>query len=170
VSSTTKVNYWRSVCMTSYGVRMTTEVGAPQSEPWTPTTDTFGARLALVRQRMSWGNVKEAADACGLPAENWRRWERDGIEPRRLTTIAMAIATRTGCDYLWLVHGPNRGARVPTGRYGRARVLRRRTGAVQPTHLGPFGQLRASSHSSRAVRQTRPIIGGSPRPLSAAVL
>jgi hypothetical protein len=25
-------------------------------------------------------------------------------------TIGMVIATKTGCDYLWLVHGPSRGA------------------------------------------------------------
>lgn len=149
---------------------MTTDAGIQQSEPWTADDSSFGARLALVRQRMGWGNVKTAAEACGLPVESWRNWERDGVEPRRLTTIAMAIATKTGCDYLWLVHGPNRGARVPTGRYGKTRVLRRRQAAVQPADVGTFGQLRASSHSSRPVRQTRPIIGGSPRPLSAVVL
>jgi hypothetical protein len=150
-----------------------TEGSAPEvaeAPGWTADDSTFGARLALIRQRMGWGNIARAAKECGVPTDSWRNWEVDGREPHRLTTIAMAIATKTGCDYLWLVHGPNRGARVPTGRYGQMRVLRRRSGAVQPTHLGSFGQLRASSHSSRAVQQTRPIIGGSPRPLSAAVL
>ena len=70
---------------------MTTSVEG-QRQGWTATDSTFGARLALVRQRMGWGNVKEAATACGFPAENWRRWERDGVGPRHLITIAMTIA------------------------------------------------------------------------------
>lgn len=87
---------------------MTSAVEPHQTdETWMPTLDSFGARLALVRQRMGW-NVKEAAVACGLPPENWRRWERDGLEPRRIVTIAVAISTRTGCDLDWLVYGPKK--------------------------------------------------------------
>lgn len=73
---------------------------------WTPDDSKFGARLALVRQRMAWGNVKEAATACGLPAESWRRWERDGILPRNVVEICAIIADRTGADYGWLLAGP----------------------------------------------------------------
>lgn len=65
----------------------------------------FGARLALVRQRMAWGNVKEAADECGLPAESWRRWERDGRAPRDVVQIAAVISDKTGCDLGWLLAG-----------------------------------------------------------------
>lgn len=150
-----------------------TEGSAPEiveAPGWTADDSSFGARLALIRQRMGWGNIARAAKECGVPTDSWRNWEVDGREPHRLTTIAMAIATKTGCDYLWLVHGPNRGARVPTGRYVKTHVLRRRRAADQPADAGTFGQLRASSHSSRPVRQTRPIIGGSPRPLPAPVL
>lgn len=66
---------------------------------------TFGARLALVRQRMGWGNVKEAADACGVPVESWRRWERDGRSPRDVVEVAAVISDATGCDYGWLLAG-----------------------------------------------------------------
>lgn len=145
---------------------MTTDAGTQQSEPWTADDSTFGARLALVRQRMGWGNVKAAAEACGLPVESWRNWERDGVEPRRLTTIAMAIATKAGCDYLWLVHGPARGGRIPTGRYGKVRVLRR----SQQPQIRPAVETIGQLVPTRAVRQTRPIIGRAPRPLAPAVL
>ena len=91
---------------------MTTEVlgtanpEAPEpAPPWIPTDDTFGARLALIRQRMSWGNVKEAALACALPPESWRTWERDNVEPRRYETICRQIAGRVGCDLDWLMRG-----------------------------------------------------------------
>lgn len=76
---------------------------------WIPDASTFGARLALIRQRMGWGNVEKAAKACGISTETWRSWERDNREPHRLVTIAKQIAGATGCDYLWLVHGPDRG-------------------------------------------------------------
>jgi hypothetical protein len=72
---------------------------------WVPDDSTFGARLALIRQRMGWGNVKEAAMACGLPVESWRNWERDGAMPRRMVEVASVIADRTGCDLGWLLAG-----------------------------------------------------------------
>lgn len=87
---------------------MTTEVvgtakGAGQ--PWIPAADTFGARLALVRQHMAWGNIVEAATACTLPVASWRNWERDGRSPRNIVEISRKIAARTGCDFLWLLTG-----------------------------------------------------------------
>ncbi|TCB97548.1 hypothetical protein E0H26_11550 [Micromonospora zingiberis] len=72
---------------------------------WIADDSTFGARLALIRQRMKWGNVKEAAEACGLPTESWRTWERDGVTPRKIVEIAATISERTGCDYGWLLAG-----------------------------------------------------------------
>jgi len=77
-------------------------------DAWVADDSTFGARLALIRQRMQWGNVAEAARECGLPVDSWRHWERDNMEPRRLVTIAMAIATKTGCDLNWLLYGPTK--------------------------------------------------------------
>lgn len=75
---------------------------APTDQGWVADDREFGARLALIRQRMAWGNVKEAALACGVPVESWRNWERDGRLPRDLMTITAKIAARTGCDQAWL--------------------------------------------------------------------
>lgn len=83
--------------------RMTTQ---PTAQGWVPDDGQFGARLALVRQRMGWGNVKEAALACGLPVESWRGWERDGRLPRDLIGAGRAVAARTGCDLGWLIGVP----------------------------------------------------------------
>ncbi len=83
---------------------------ATMAPGWTATDETFGARLALVRQRMQW-NVTEAARECGINQQNWRLWEQ-GREPHRMVLAAKQIAARTGCDYLWLVHGPDRGGAV----------------------------------------------------------
>ena len=82
------------------------ETPAATERPRIPSDSTFGARLALVRQMMGWGNVAEAAKECGLPVDSWRHWERDNMEPRRLVTIALAIATRANVDIDWLVYGP----------------------------------------------------------------
>ncbi|HWB37770.1 MAG TPA: helix-turn-helix transcriptional regulator [Rugosimonospora sp.] len=81
---------------------------------WVADDSTLGARLALIRQRMQWGNVKEAADECGIPVENWRRWERDGRTPRDVVDQAEKISERTGCDLDWLIRGPKpQRRRVP---------------------------------------------------------
>jgi len=81
-----------------------------------PDDSTFGARLALVRQRMGWGNVREAAVACGIPPESWRTWERDNVAPRRVVEMASLIADRTGCDYGWLLAGPRMAGQAGEGR------------------------------------------------------
>lgn len=84
---------------------------------WVADASTFGARLALIRQRMGWGNVEKAAKACGISTETWRSWERDNREPHRMQTIARQIATATGCDYLWLLIGPDDGGGGTTRQY-----------------------------------------------------
>jgi len=127
-----------------------TEGAVAETPGWTADDSSFGARLALIRQRMGWGNVARAAKECGLPTDSWRNWEVDGTEPRRLTTIAMTIASASGCDYLWLVHGPDRGAPAHTRRYGDtqnhglARVI------------GRVGQNDRHRSTTRPVQQTRP--------------
>lgn len=139
---------------------MSTEVTTQaQATGWTPDDATFGARLALVRQRMGWGNIAKAAKECGVPTDSWRNWEVDGREPHRRVTIAMTIATRTGCDYLWLVHGPDRGTIRTTAYDTGPRVLPRRHGLtpVHPSSIGHLGTV-------RPVRQTRPIVGVDLRP------
>jgi hypothetical protein len=92
--------------------RMLCHMTAVQGEPrpsnleqgWTVDDGTFGARLALVRQRMQW-NIKEAARECGVPAASWGPWEAGSL-PRRYTEICAKIAERTGADYMWLLTGP----------------------------------------------------------------
>lgn len=82
---------------------------APLSTGWIVDTSTFGARLALVRNRMQW-NMKEAARECGQPAATWRLWELEGVRADDPPIAASKIiAARTGCDFRWLVHGPDRG-------------------------------------------------------------
>lgn len=118
--------------------------------PWTPDDSTFGARLALIRQRMRWGNVAKAAKECGVPTDSWRNWEVDGREPHRLVTIAITIATRTGCDLDWLVYGPNRGAIKPiaTDMWTEAHVVATVTAREAST---------SAENPLRPVRQTRPM-------------
>jgi transcriptional regulator with XRE-family HTH domain len=70
---------------------------------WVPEL-TFGARLALIRQRYGW-NVKEAAIACRLPVQSWRGWERDHTQPRRYLEVCRTIAEATGASYDWLLDG-----------------------------------------------------------------
>lgn len=89
-----------------------TNPGDGLPDNWRADASTFGARLALVRQRMGWGNVKEAATECGVPTESWRTWERDGATPRDTAAIARKIADRTRCDYLWLLAGADAPERV----------------------------------------------------------
>jgi len=80
---------------------------------WIPTDATFSSRLALVRHFMGW-NFKEAAVSCQLPQATWRLWENSGARPRNPFEVCAAIARASGCDYLWLVHGPDRGGAAPS--------------------------------------------------------
>jgi hypothetical protein len=90
---------------------MTQEVTSGPIGTWIPSDASFGARLALVRQQMQWGNIAEAALACGVPTESWRSWERDNRLPRDLHQKAERIAGATGCDLMWLMTG--RAVRLP---------------------------------------------------------
>lgn len=87
---------------------MTTSVERPRTS-WIPDDSTFGARLALVRQHMGWGNVLKAAEECKVPVESWRRWERDGRRPHDIQEQAEKISERTGCDFDWLLRGRRTG-------------------------------------------------------------
>lgn len=141
-----------------YYAGMTTVVEPIDTHGWAADASTFGARLALVRQRMAWGNVKEAANACGLPVESWRHWERDGALPRRLVDVAKQIAGATGCDYLWLVAGPD----AATRRYVDPLAPRVVAPAGRPIPPQPVGP----SPARGAVPRTRPIAGGHTRPVT----
>ena len=125
--------------------RMTAETQAPPSAPpWVPSDATFAARLAMIRHQLGW-NLKEAARACAVPAQSWRQWEIDGMLPRNQVTVAKQIAGAAGCDYLWLLAGPE----------GRGGKLTR--GADHGRVVAPAG--RPGSAAARgAVVGTRPIV------------
>lgn len=112
---------------------------------WIPDDTAFGARLALIRQRMGWGNIRKAAQECGLPPESWRTWERDGVQPNRILEIAAIISRRTGCDYAWLLGVRDHDGSINT-RYGRVPVrptsgppLERRRPPERPTATSGTG-------------------------------
>lgn len=83
---------------------------------WIPGSDTFPARLALVRHSMGW-NVTEAAIACRLPVSTWRGWELEGSRPQNYIEVCRAIAVGTGCNYIWLIDGTVPPG-APVGRVG----------------------------------------------------
>ncbi len=74
-----------------------------RERPWVPQADSFGARLALVRQAMDW-NQRRASEQCGFSPRMWATWE-DGSEPQRREAVCQAISERTGVDYIWLMTG-----------------------------------------------------------------
>lgn len=134
---------------------MTTEVlgtanpEAPEAEArWIPDDSPFGARLAMIRQKMGWGNVKEAAMACGLPPESWRTWERDNVNPQKYVSICRQIADRVGCDLDWLMRGSG-------GVEASEHKIRFARSASRPVDNRPAGGPRKRddrSESRRAVR------------------
>ncbi len=119
---------------------------------WMPDDSTFGARLALVRQRMQWGNVREAAVACGIPAESWRTWERDGVVPRRIVEMSSLIANRTGCDYDWLLSGPRRTSGPASVSVRNPHMAIRSPITHTPSHHRPHG--RDDSRRPDTIRRT----------------
>jgi transcriptional regulator with XRE-family HTH domain len=82
---------------------MTTQSDQEPDVDWVPSTDDFGARLALVRQRKNW-NISEAAKACGLAETTWHTWE-EGSYPRKMEQVCRAIAKASGVNYVWLMTG-----------------------------------------------------------------
>jgi hypothetical protein len=89
---------------------MTTQSDAPASGGYVPSTDTFGARLALVRQYRKW-NVTEAADASSIPEATWRTWE-EGRSPRNMGKVCESIAKASGVDLFWLAFGTPGGGNL----------------------------------------------------------
>lgn len=122
---------------------MTTAPEQAAAKGWMPDDSTFGARLALIRQRMGWGNVREAAAACGVPSESWRTWERDGVVPRRLVEMSTLIARATGCDLGWLIAGrqlqQDAPSQPPPAHLGQARAARRARSRFKDLYI-PVGQ------------------------------
>lgn len=132
---------------------MTAVQGEPRpanlEQGWTVDDSTFGARLALVRQRMQW-NIKEAARECGIPAASWGTWE-NGAMPRRYTEMCRLIADRTGADLTWLVMGPSR----TTGRASATGDLNDSSRRLIPSADGP-----SPSAPRPNVRSHRHVVAG----------
>ncbi len=83
---------------------MTEEVIATP-EPWVPSDETFGARLALIRNHLGGWNVSKTATLCAVDAQSWRSWEA-GHHPRDYPAVCRRIADSTGCSLNWLMLGP----------------------------------------------------------------
>lgn len=77
---------------------------AAVTDPWVPA-DTFGARLAQIRQHLGGWNVKRTAELCGIDDQTWRNWERGPSKPRDFEAICKQIADATGCNLDWLMRG-----------------------------------------------------------------
>lgn len=80
-------------------------------------SDTFAARLVLVRHFAGRLSIEQAARRCNLNAGNWAHWE-DGRRPRDQVEVARAIAESLDVDFNWvLLGGPLSGPRgMPTKR------------------------------------------------------
>lgn len=66
--------------------------------------DTFGTRLAIIRQAMGWSASKAAFNCGDLGEQNWRNWE-DGKRPRDYEAVCHRIAAATGFDLDWIMRG-----------------------------------------------------------------
>lgn len=88
--------------MAQYGVMAEELRHQQEEEAWVPY-DTFGARMALVRNHFKL-SISEMAFKCGISKQDWNRWER-GQHPRDERAVARKIVESTGCDYRWLREG-----------------------------------------------------------------
>ncbi len=131
---------------------MTTTPTTQTRTGWTVDDSSFGARLALVRQKMDW-NIKEAARECGVPGASWRTWERDGVSPRNKDEIAWTIAERTGCDYGWLLAGPRLTSYATTRPTSGPEVNSR--SSRSPVRTRPIGQPHNTKPDPRKTRPAR---------------
>jgi transcriptional regulator with XRE-family HTH domain len=67
--------------------------------------DSFGARLAIIRQYRGGWNVKRTADVCGLDDQRWRNWEAGTHRPQDYPSVCRQIAEALGISYEWLMLG-----------------------------------------------------------------
>lgn len=131
-----------------------TDLQRKRAPGWVPDLSGFGARLALVRQAMGWGNVKQAAELCGIPVETWRTWERDNVVPKSLIANCMKISGVTGVDLNWLAVGP-----IPaTPERVEATTLRYQALGERVVTKGMTDRPITPSHGRPGIR-TRPIDG-----------
>ena len=67
--------------------------------------DTFGGRLARVRQDSGGLTVAAAAGRVGIDDSSWRNWEAGRAKPRDLIAVCRRISEEFGYEYEWLVLG-----------------------------------------------------------------
>lgn len=107
-------------------------------------SDTFAARLVLVRHHAGRMSIEQAAKACGLNSGNWVRWE-DGARPRDRIEVSQQISEALNIDLDWLMFGGallgsrGRPADRPAGTTRRYSHLSfdRPPATVRPTKTGP---------------------------------
>jgi transcriptional regulator with XRE-family HTH domain len=78
--------------------------GVVTEQPWRPE-DSFGARLALVRQYLGGWNVARTARRCGIDDQAWRNWEAGRNRPQDYPAVCRRISDALGADYVWLMIG-----------------------------------------------------------------
>ena len=88
-----------------YCVDMAVPLAAQRTSEDGVPKDTFGARLAVVRQTLGGWNVKRTALHCGLDDQTWRNWEAGKNPPRDMEAVCRQIAKATGISYQWLMIG-----------------------------------------------------------------
>ena len=66
--------------------------------------DSFQVRIAVVRALRGW-NYTQAGQACGIPAENWRKWEKFGTKPQNYEEVCRAIARGAHFSKNWISAG-----------------------------------------------------------------
>src|SRR5215469_10390388 len=79
-------------------------MSAAKAKPRRPV-DTFGTRLAIMRQSMGGWNVKKTADFCGFDDQAWRNWESGRSLPRDYERVCRRLADRLGFDVTWVALG-----------------------------------------------------------------
>ena len=67
--------------------------------------DTFGARLALMRQASGGLNVAQAAGRCGIDDSSWRNWEAGKARPRDFIGACRQVSDGLDFDFEWVVLG-----------------------------------------------------------------
>lgn len=113
---------------------------------------------------MAWGNVKEAALACGLPVQSWRNWERDGRLPRDYVNVCHQIAERTGVDLGWLAGLPVSGGDI----LGAAPTLTRKEAAAESKCTQTPAKGTARRAAAQGFRGTPRLNFGRPRAVAVA--
>ena len=77
---------------------------AARKRPGIPA-DTFGARLAVMRQAAGGLNIRAAARRCGINESSWHTWEVGQTKPRDYIGVCRQIAEALGFDVRWIALG-----------------------------------------------------------------